>query len=187
MNWNKLAEDYLAVARELFDDLQDPVESIASEMAERLQKGGKLLICGNGGSAADAQHMAGEMVNRFLRERDPYAAIALSTDTSILTSISNDYSYDLVFAKQVQALAREGDVLFAISTSGNADNVCKAVDAAKEKGMLTVALTGGSGGKLAPMVDQVLSVSCTKSTPRIQEGHQFIIHALCERIEEILG
>lgn len=186
MNWNRIAEDVLAVTDEVLDRLQGPIEELAAELAGRLRAGGKILVCGNGGSAADAQHLAGELVNRFLKERRPYAGIALSTDTSVLTSIANDYAFAEVFEKQVRALGRPGDALIAISTSGNAENVCRAARAAKDLGLLTVGLTGGSGGKLLPLVDRPLCVTSSGCTPRIQEGHQLIIHALCERLEELL-
>lgn len=185
--WNLIAGDYLAVAQEVFGALRTEIEKTAQLIARQLRKGKKLLICGNGGSAADAQHMAGELVNRFLKERKPYAAIALTTDTSVLTSIGNDYCFELAFEKQVQALGRPGDVLLAISTSGRAANVLRAVAAARSLGMKTIGLTGGNGGQLGAAVEQVLCVSCTTSTPRIQEGHQLIIHLLCEQIEQILG
>ena len=184
--WNVIAGDYLAVAQEIFGPLRKDIEHTAQIIARRLRKGRKLLICGNGGSAADAQHMAGELVNRFLKERRPYAAIALTTDTSVLTSIGNDYSFEMAFEKQVLALGRRGDVLLAISTSGMAANVLRAVAAAKRLGMITIGLTGGRGGRLAAAVDHLLLVSSSSSTPRIQEGHQLIIHLLCGRIEQIL-
>lgn len=187
MDWNRLAEEYLAVADLVFGPLRDPVDRAAEHLAERLRAGNKVLICGNGGSAADAQHMAAELVNRFMKERRPYAAVALTTDTSILTAIGNDYGYDQVFEKQVQALAKAGDVLIAISTSGQAANVCRAVAAAKALDVSTIGLTGGQGGTLIGLVDQDLSISCSTNTARIQEGHGLIIHALCQRIEEILG
>jgi len=185
--WNRIAGDYLGVAQEVFGSLRKDIEGTARLIADRLRKGRKLLICGNGGSAADAQHMAGELVNRFMIEHKPYAAVALTTDTSVLTSIGNDYSFDLAFEKQVQALGRRGDVLLAISTSGMAKNVLRAVDVARRIGMTTIGLTGGAGGRLAATADRLLAVSSTCCTPRIQEGHQLIIHLLCERIEEILG
>lgn len=186
MNWNTIASDYLAVADQVFNELRASVEQLAGEVARRLRAGNKVLVCGNGGSAADAQHIAGEFLNRFLKERKPYAALALTTDTSTLTAIGNDYSFELVFAKQVEGLGREGDVLVAISTSGNAANVVKAVEAARARGLYTVALTGGQGGRLAGLVDCPLCLSCTRSTPRIQEGHQLLFHLLCERLEEIM-
>lgn len=186
MNWDAIAADYLAVANQIFSELAGDIDAVADVITDRIRNGGKLLICGNGGSAADAQHIAGEFINRFLKERRPYAAIALTTDTSVLTAIGNDYSFDEVFEKQVQGLGQPGDVLLCISTSGNSANLLRAVAAARELGILTLAMTGGSGGKLAPACDRVLSVSCTASTPRIQEGHHLIFHALCERIEEQL-
>jgi D-sedoheptulose 7-phosphate isomerase len=187
MNWNHIAEEYLMVADEVFGSLRQTVDDLAQKIADRLREGGKVMVCGNGGSAADAQHLAGEMVNRFLKDRKPYAAIALSTDTSVLSAIGNDYGYEFVFEKQVRALGRNGDVLIAISTSGNAVNVCRAVEAAGPLKILTVGLTGGAGGQLGKLVNIPVCVSSTKSTPRIQEGHQLLIHALCERVEEILG
>ena len=187
MDWNRLAGEYLAVADEVFGSLREKVDAVAGEVAERLKAGQKVLICGNGGSAADAQHMAGELINKFLKERKPYAAIALSTDTSVLTAIGNDFGYDQTFEKQVLGLGRKGDVLIGISTSGNAANVLRAMAAGRDLGMLTVGITGGKGGKLAGAVDRLICVASTSCTPRIQEGHQVIIHALCERVEEILG
>ena len=187
MDWNRLAEEYLAVADEVFGSLSAKVDALAVELAACLKQGQKILICGNGGSAADAQHMAGELINKFLKDRKPYSAVALSTDTSVISAISNDFGYELVFEKQVRALGRSGDVLIAISTSGNAANVCRAVEAAKHLNILTVALTGGTGGKLGKLANMVVSISSSKCTPRIQEGHQLVIHALCERVEEILG
>ncbi len=184
MDTNRIAETYLTVAHHVFSTMLDDVEAFAGEVVASLKAGGKLMICGNGGSAGDAQHIAGEFVNRFLKEREPYAAIALTTDSSILTCISNDYDYNQVFAKQVEALGRPGDILLGISTSGNAGNVLAAFASAKAKGVRTVALTGGSGGKLAAAADRVLSISCTTETPRIQEGHLLLYHLFCERIEE---
>ncbi len=186
MNWDEMAEDYLAVARQVLSEMRPAIETVAEDLAERLKRGNKVLICGNGGSAGDAQHFAGELVNRFLFDRRPYAGIALTTDTSVLTAIGNDYGYEQVFAKQVQGLGRAGDALIAISTSGNAGNVCLAVETAREMDIRTVAMTGGAGGRLIQLADTALSVSCTDRTPRIQEGHGIMIHALCERIEEIL-
>ena len=186
MNWNRIAEEYLAVADEVIGTLAPAIDSAAEIIAGQLRAGFKVLACGNAGSAADAQHIAAELVNRFLKERKPYAGLALSTDTSVLTSIGNDYGYEQTFEKQVAALGKKGDVLIAISTSGNAENVCRAVQEAKKIGMMTVGLTGGKGGRLAGLVDKALVVASSSCTPRIQEGHQLIIHALCERIEEIL-
>ena len=186
MNWDHIAVDYLAVADQVFNELRPAIEQLTREMAGRLKAGGKVMLCGNGGSAADAQHIAGELLNRFLKERRPYAALALSTDTSTLTAIGNDYGFDQVFEKQVQGLGRPGDMLLVISTSGNAPNVCRAVQAARKQGIYTVALTGGTGGQVAGLVDACLSISCTKSTPRIQEGHELIFHLFCEHLEELM-
>jgi D-sedoheptulose 7-phosphate isomerase len=147
--------------------------------------GNKVLLFGNGGSAADAQHIAAEFVNRFLIERPPLPAIALTTDTSILTSISNDYGYVDSFAKQVKALGREGDVAVGISTSGAAANVIKAIQVAKEMGLKTVGLSGRDGGEVSRLVDIALVVD-SQSTPRIQEVHITIGHVLCEMVDRML-
>jgi phosphoheptose isomerase len=157
-------------------------------MAERLRAGNKILSCGNGGSAGDAQHLSSELLNRFERERPSLAGIALSTDTGTLTSIANDYSYDEVFAKQVRALGRPGDVLVGITTSGNSGNVLRAVEAAHALDMSVIALTGRDGGKLAPLLragDIELRAAHTV-TARIQEVHLVFIHCLCDLIDEIL-
>lgn len=161
------------------------VVQAATMIAESFKAGGKLMLVGNGGSAADAQHIAAEFVNRFEIERPPLPALALTTDTSNITSIGNDYSFDQVFSKQVRALGREGDVLLAISTSGNSPNVAKAVEAASAVGIKTIALTGKGGGILAGKTDLLLNVDA-RSTPRIQEVHITICHILCELIDHIL-
>ncbi len=145
----------------------------------------KLMICGNGGSAADAQHAAAEFVNRFMLERPPLPAIALTTDTSIITSIGNDYSFDDIFSKQVKAIGMEGDVLLAISTSGNAANVISAAKAARGLGIYTVALTGRDGGRLGTLVDMGLVVK-SNTTPRIQEVHYFVLHMICQLVDYLL-
>ena len=147
--------------------------------------GNKVLLFGNGGSAADAQHIAAEFVNRFLIERPPLPAIALTTDTSILTSISNDYGYADCFAKQVKALGKEGDVAVGISTSGAAANVIKAMKVAREMGLKTVGLAGGDGGQLAKLADIALIVEA-QSVPRIQEVHITIGHVLCDMVDRML-
>ncbi|MBI4514755.1 MAG: D-sedoheptulose 7-phosphate isomerase [Deltaproteobacteria bacterium] len=162
------------------------IEPVVHLIADALYAGNKLLLFGNGGSAADAQHIAAEYVNRFALERPPLAAIALTTDSSTLTSIANDFGYDEVFAKQVRALGRSGDVAIALSTSGNSASVLRAVAACGEMGIRTVGLTGGSGGKLGALVDHHLCVSATGDTARIQETHILIGHAICELAEQIL-
>lgn len=154
-------------------------------VVEAFKAGNKVLLFGNGGSAADAQHIASEFVNRYQIERPPLPAIALTTDTSILTSISNDYGYIDSFSKQVKALGREGDVAIGISTSGTAANVIKAIKAAKEMGLKTISLTGGDGGDLAKLTDIALVVD-SPITPRIQEVHITIGHVLCEMVDWML-
>ena len=165
--------------------LAAPVVRAGVLLAESLRAGGKVLACGNGGSAADAQHFAAELVNRFEMERPPLAAVALTTDTSTLTSIANDYSYLQVFSKQLRALGRRGDVLLAISTSGNSANVVEALHAARELGVRVVALTGNGGGKIAPLIgdDDVHICVPHKSTARIQEVHLLVLHCLCDAID----
>jgi len=154
--------------------------------ADALAAGRTLFFFGNGGSAADAQHLAAEFVNRYLLARAPLPALALTTDSSALTSIANDFGYEQVFSKQVEALARRGDVAFAISTSGNAPNVLRAVDACRARGVVTVGISGGKGGALATRVDHLLCVDATTMTPRIQETHSVIGHVLCELVEREL-
>ena len=147
------------------------------------RNGGKILVAGNGGSAADAQHLVGELVSRFYFDRPPLAAIALTTDSSILTAIGNDYGYEDVFARQVQAHGRAGDVFIAISTSGNSPNILKAIEAAKLLGLVVIGLTGRNGGKMKGLCDVCLCAP-SDSTPRIQECHLVIEHNLCAYIEE---
>lgn len=147
-----------------------------------LRAGGKVMICGNGGSAADAQHWAGELVSRFYYDRPGLAAVALTTDSSILTAIGNDYGYERVFARQVEAIGVKGDVLFALSTSGNSPNVVAALEAAHAKGISTVGFTGQGGGKMAALCDICIRIP-SSSTPRIQEGHEVLGHAICGMIE----
>ncbi|MGH8736166.1 MAG: phosphoheptose isomerase [Burkholderiales bacterium] len=162
-----------------------PIAHAAALMADALRAGGKLLACGNGGSAADAQHFAAELVNRFEAERPPLAAVALTTDSSALTAIANDYSYEQVFAKQLRALGRRGDVLLAISTSGNSGSVLEAVRAARELELRVVALTGNGGGKLAPLLaagDVHVCVPHAR-TARIQEVHLLALHCMCDAID----
>ena len=157
-------------------------------MAACLESGGKILACGNGGSAGDAQHFSAELLNRFEMERAPLAAIALSTDTSTLTSIANDYHFDEVFSKQVIGLGRDGDVLLAISTSGNSPNVLRAIEAAHQRGMKVVALTGKQGGKMAAMLGKGDINLCVPSdrTARIQEVHLICLHCMCDAIDCLL-
>ena len=168
--------------------LSTPIARGIELMAGSLRAGGKILACGNGGSAADAQHFAAELVNRFERERPPLAGLALTTDSSTLTSIANDYSYDQVFEKQVRALARKGDVLLAISTSGNSASVVAAMRAARELGVAIVALTGRGGGKMAEHLGPGDVHICVphERTMRIQEVHLLVLHCLCDGIDSQL-
>jgi D-sedoheptulose 7-phosphate isomerase len=168
--------------------LSAPIARGIELMAASLKAGGKILACGNGGSAADAQHFAAELVNRFERERPPLAGLALTTDSSTLTSIGNDYSYEQVFEKQLRALGRKGDVLLAISTSGNSANVIAAMRAARELGLRIVALTGNGGGKMAALLaaDDVHVCVPHKRTMRIQEVHLLALHCLCDGIDTLL-
>ncbi|MFQ5466088.1 MAG: SIS domain-containing protein [Thermodesulfobacteriota bacterium] len=161
------------------------VTRAAELIVDAFKAGGKLLIIGNGGSAADAQHLAAEFVNRFVIERPPLPALALTTDTSALTSIGNDYSFDQVFTKQVRALGKGGDVLLAISTSGGSANVVAAVEAAGDMGIRVIALTGGDGGRLAGMAEVALNVEA-RATARVQEVHILVCHILCELVDNML-
>jgi D-sedoheptulose 7-phosphate isomerase len=164
-------------------DLAPAIAEVAEVFVEAFRSGRKLLVMGNGGSAADAQHLAAEIVGRFLRERKALPAIALSTDTSILTAVGNDYGFDSVFRRQVEALAEQGDVVVGISTSGSSPNVLSALRRARELGCRTVGLLGRDGGEIRGLVDSDLTVP-GQDTPRIQEAHITIIHILCELVEE---
>ena len=170
------------------DILNAPITKAIEVMAKALNDGNKILSCGNGGSAADAQHFAAELVCRFERERPALAAIALTVDTSALTAISNDYHYDEIFARQIDALAKSDDVLLAISTSGFSQNVVRAIEQAHEQGMVVVALTGRDGGQVAKLLtDNDIEIRVpSESTARIQENHLLTIHCLCDQIDETL-
>ncbi|MFQ3640066.1 MAG: D-sedoheptulose 7-phosphate isomerase, partial [Chloracidobacterium sp.] len=162
------------------------VADLAARMVETIRRDGRLLLCGNGGSAADAQHIAAELVGRFERDRRPFPALALTTDTSALTAIANDLGYTEVFARQLAALGRPGDLLLAISTSGQSPNVIRAAEVARDRQMTVLGLTGRTGGALLPLCDLCLCVP-SDATPRIQEMHIFIGHVLCDVIERTLG
>lgn len=159
------------------------IEDACNILIECYKNGRKVLICGNGGSAADSQHMAAELMNKFKLNRDPLPCVALTTDSSILTSIGNDFGYEYIFEKQVKAIGQEGDVLIAISTSGNSENVIKAIDAAKEKRMFVIGLMGDKGGKMKGKCNLEIIVH-SANTPRVQESHILIIHIICEIIEK---
>ncbi|HWM71121.1 MAG TPA: SIS domain-containing protein [Steroidobacteraceae bacterium] len=175
--------------RELFSRLESvapAVEAAAALLIQALASGGKLMFCGNGGSAADSQHLASEFTGRFIKDRRPLAALSLTTDSSALTCIANDYSFDDVFYRQVVGLGREGDCLIAISTSGNSRNVIRAAEAARAGGMHTIGLLGRDGGKLRDLCDAPIVVP-SPTTARIQEAHSFIGHTLCGLVEQALG
>jgi D-sedoheptulose 7-phosphate isomerase len=180
--------DSIATKQKAAEVMAEPIALAVRLMSASLRMGGKIMACGNGGSAADSQHFAAELLNRFERERAPLAAIALTTDTSTLTSIANDYHYDQVFAKQVQGLGRSGDVLLAISTSGNSPNVLAAMAAAQERDIRIVALTGKGGGKMAGQLtrDDIHLCVPADRTARIQEIHLLTLHCLCDGIDAIL-
>ncbi|VVE35583.1 phosphoheptose isomerase [Pandoraea cepalis] len=170
------------------DALPEYIAAAADVMFEALSNGNKILACGNGGSAADCQHFAAELVGRFERERPELPAIALTTDSSILTAIGNDYNFDAIFSKQVRALGHEGDVLLAITTSGNSGNVLAAIEAAHERGMHVIALTGKGGGKVNGALGELDVHICVPAdrTARIQEVHLLTIHCLCDLVDAML-
>lgn len=177
-------EKSIAVKQALLGDetMLELVEKVSEICVESYRDGGKVLACGNGGSASDAQHMTGELVGRYLMERQGLPAISLDTNTTVLTALGNDYSYDEAYMKEVAALGRAGDVIFVISTSGNSNNCCLAAQKAKEMGLVTVALTGKGGGRLKSICDYTFNVDSSE-TPRIQETHILIIHMICGMIE----
>jgi D-sedoheptulose 7-phosphate isomerase len=175
-------QESIQLKQTFFAQELDHILAQADDMAERLKRGGRVLVCGNGGSAADAQHLAAELSGRYLKERRALAGIALTTDTSALTAIGNDYGFDQIFSRQVEALGRPGDLLIGISTSGNSPNVIRAVATAKELGLHTLGLLGRDGGKLAGLMHDVLVVPSTV-TARIQEIHQMIYHFWCEALD----
>jgi D-sedoheptulose 7-phosphate isomerase len=182
----RLAGESLAVKQKFFDDNAGLLLAVGKRMAESLTAGGRVLAFGNGGSAADAQHLAGELVGRYLRDRAALSAIALTTDPSVITAIANDMGYESVFRRQVEAHGRAGDVAVGISTSGRSPNVVQALSVAREMGLVTVGLTGGGGGQLSGQVDYLIDVPTT-STPRIQEVHGMVVHLLCQIVEEMVG
>ena len=167
------------------EDFLQKIELAAQMLVKTFQNGGKTLFCGNGGSAADAQHLAAELSGRFYTDRPPLYAEALHVNASYVTAVANDYGYDAVFARMVQAAGHPGDVLVALSTSGNSPNILKAIEMAKEKGMIVIGLTGLPGGKMAALCDVLLNVP-SSDTPRIQESHILIGHIICQYVEEVM-
>jgi D-sedoheptulose 7-phosphate isomerase len=178
-------DEQVSLLRRL-ESVDSAVAQAGEVLARSLMDGGKVMFCGNGGSAADSQHLAAELTGRFIKDRRPISAIALSTDTSVLTCVGNDYSFDEVFARQVQGLGRRGDVLIAISTSGNSQNVIRAAEEASAVGMSVIGLLGHNGGTLRELCDLAIIVP-SQVTARIQESHILIGHTLCGLIEEALG
>jgi len=178
-------ESHLEAVRLFFDRQADELGATALLMAESLSKGGKILFFGNGGSAADAQHLAAELVNRMTSDRPAVAALALTADTSVLTSIANDSAYDRIFSRQIEALGRSGDMAFALSTSGNSPNIVQGLSRAREGGLKTVSLLGRNGGQARSLSDRSLVVE-SNNTARIQEVHILIGHLLCEEVESFL-
>ncbi len=176
-------EESAQLKKEFIEASEPLIEQAVRQIVKTLRAGGKLLIFGNGGSAADAQHMAAEFVNRYALDRGPLPAIALTTDTSILTSIGNDTDFSLIFSRQIKALGDPRDTAIAISTSGTSPNIVAGIEEAKRLGIYTIALTGGNGGTVRDIADLTLCVSTTTETPRIQEVHLTIEHVLCEMVE----
>lgn len=183
MSYQDIIEEGKKTAEDFFKTRGIQFGKVIDLFTERLKDKHKILVFGNGGSAAQAQHFAAELVNKFLKERPPIRALALTTDTSALTSIANDTSFEHVFSRQVEALGEEGDIALGLSTSGNSPNMIEAMKCARDKGLATVALTGKEGGKLHSCVDYLLDVP-SQNTPRIQEVHILLLHLLAREIEE---
>ena len=183
MKVKNLISKLAKILESFFADKENVFLQAIDEICARLRMGHKIIVFGNGGSAAQAQHFAAELVNKFLKSRQAIPALALTTDTSSLTSIANDFSFDLVFSRQLEALGNEGDVVLAISTSGKSPNVIRALDTAKEKGLFVIGLTGEGGGMVGSHCDILLDVP-SQDTPRVQEAHLFLLHLLCLEIEE---
>ncbi|MBN2061471.1 MAG: D-sedoheptulose 7-phosphate isomerase [Deltaproteobacteria bacterium] len=181
----KALKDSLKTKERFIKENSANIITIAEKIVLAFTNDRKLMICGNGGSAADAQHIAAEFVNRFVLERPPLPAIALTTDTSVITSIGNDYTFDDIFAKQIKAIGIEGDILLLISTSGNSPNIVSAIKTAKDNEIYTIALTGGDGGKAKGLADSTLIVK-SEATARIQECHIFASHLICQLVDYIL-
>jgi D-sedoheptulose 7-phosphate isomerase len=179
-------EDSIAVKQAALEHNLPAMARIAEAVIASLKAGGTLFFFGNGGSAADSQHVAAEFIGRFQKERRALAALALTTDTSVLTSLANDYSYEIVFSRQIEALGKKGDIAFGISTSGKSPNVLKAFEAAKSRGLMTVAFTGADSGPASRLADVTIAVP-SKVTARVQESHIAIFHAICEAVENAIA
>ncbi len=182
-NIERIFRESIRVKEETLKTNSEKIVEVIESIRELFNRNGKILLFGNGGSAADSQHIAAEFIGRFKKERRSLPAIALTTDTSILTALGNDYGFDVIFARQIEGLGNRGDVAFGISTSGNSKNVIAGIKQAKKMGLKTISLTGCGGGKLAPLTDISLIVPSTE-TARIQESHLCIAHAICELVEE---
>ncbi|MEW6441898.1 MAG: D-sedoheptulose 7-phosphate isomerase [bacterium] len=190
IRWRKQIQETfrgsLRIQEEFFSTQSERIVEAAHLILRTLRAGGKLMLAGNGGSAADAQHLAAEFVNRYRKERPALPAVALTTDTSVLTSIANDHDFGLVFSRQIEALGNRGDLLLVISTSGNSPNILDALRKAREMGIATLALTGGDGGAAVKAADLALCVSASRQTPRIQEAFLLLEHLFCDLVEEAL-
>jgi len=184
MEINRIIEESIAVKRGIIEseDLKEKIKQVTAQMVECYKNGGTVYFCGNGGSAADAQHIAAELSGRFYYDRPPLAAEALHVNTSYLTAVANDYSYDEIYARYIKGVIKKGDVLVGISTSGNSNNIIRAFSVANDKGGKTVALTGASGGKMIDLANITINVP-SSDTPRIQESHIMIGHIICQYVE----
>lgn len=181
-----LIQKQAQILENFFENKETQIVRAIDEICARLKMGNKVIVFGNGGSAAQAQHFAAELVNKFLKSRRAIPALSLTTDTSCLTSISNDFAFDYVFSRQLEALGKEGDVVLALSTSGESQNVIRALQTAKEKGLFPIGLTGEGGGTVGSLCEILLDVP-SQDTPRVQEVHLFLLHLLCQEIEEKVG
>lgn len=185
MDYSRFINDLTKTIEQFFEARSEKLDQVTDLLCESLSSGHKILLFGNGGSASQAQHFAAELVNKFLKVRSPLPAISLTTDTSALTSIANDFSFDLVFSRQIEALGGKGDIAVGLSTSGNSQNIMYAFESARKKGLETIAVTGNGGGKMVSVCDYLLDVP-SDVTPRIQEVHLLILHILAEEIERRL-
>jgi D-sedoheptulose 7-phosphate isomerase len=186
---NDIIEKYITESSEIIKNslsLTNDIEKVINEIVTAIKNGNKLILFGNGGSAADAQHIAAEFVGRFMLERKSYPAISLTTDSSILTSLGNDYSYDVIFSRQCESLVTKGDIVIGISTSGNSKNIEKGITTSKQRGAITIGLLGNEGGSIINNVDFSIVVN-SNSTPHIQEVHRVIYHIICDLVEQRLS